>query len=237
MKAETQMEYFHQDRMNTTIRMLDDLGSALDHMTHAHLFGDEVDAPEGVIGLASGRILRVVSIDQVPGMNSRKLDDDVLVVHLLEDGAIAERICISSIETVQTALPLKRGDEPLVAPDKAKALAMETIKARGVIPDNDVHLEYGMYADQHRTPFMHEIVMQLEKRGPDDAFRRKLWSLIPGSLVADDQVHDAAAHGLSDEEAGILRQAVARDRIYGEMIRSYRPYISRDRWLTAYRHA
>lgn len=231
------MEYFHQDRMNTTIRMLDDLGSALTSMTHAHLFGDEVDAPEGLIGLASGRILRVVSIDQVPGMNSRKLDDDVLVVHLVEGQAIAERICISNVETVQTALPLKRGDETLVAPDRARALAMETIKARGVIPDDDVRLEYGMYTDGDRTPFMREIIMQLEKRGPNDPFRRKLWSLIPGSLIADDQMHDAAADGLSDEETGILRQAMARDRVYQEMIRSYRPYVSRDRWLTPYRHA
>lgn len=237
MKAETQMEYFHQDRMNTTIRMLDDLGSALDHMTHAHLFGDQVDVPEGMIGLASGRVLRVVSIDQIPSMNSRKLDDDVLVVHLVDDRAIAEKICISNIETVQTALPLKHGDEVLVAPEKARALAMETIKARGVIPDDDARLEYGMYADGHRTPFMHEIVVQLEKRGPNDPFRRKVWSLIPGSLIADDQVNHEAAAGLSDEETGILRQAVARDRIYQDMIRSYRPYVSRDRWLTPYRNA
>lgn len=234
MKTEAYMtmEYIHHDRMIATIELLNDLERELEERAYRSLTGEISDSGRAVIGLASGRTLEVVAVSDVPGRRGSKFDDTVRIVHILEGKVVSDRILLSNIETVESMLPTVDDDVALVAPNQAKRVAVAVITGRGQIPCD--HIDFDVVVIQCNkatTPFMDSLLSMMDARSDHEAFKTKLQDMIlhQNALLGGQERQEPAK--LSDEELAIVRHAVARDQMYQEMIRAYRPFIEHQRWV------
>lgn len=222
-------EYDTERRLRTTLGHLVELANALDHAALCLLNGKGGAAGRATIGLASGRVLDVVAIGRIP--TNRDTEMSVGIVHEIDGRILRDSISAYDIETVQhpASMVLDQPYTPLVAPEDAAKLAVATIEAMGELRDDDETFRFELDGP-HRTPFMVRLMNDVKAGKTAQGVSQVLLDV--DTIV--NMLGETVPAGETPEQKSalaIIRQAAAKDRMYMDMIRQYRPYIERARWL------
>lgn len=222
-------EYDTERRLRTTLGHLVELANALDHAALCLLNGEGGAAGRATIGLASGRVLDVVAIGRIP--TNRDTEMSVGIVHEIDGRILRDSISAYDIETVQhpASMVLDQPYTPLVAPKDAAKLAVATIEAMGELRDDDETFRFELDGP-HRTPFMVRLMNDVKAGKTAQGVSQVLLDV--DTIV--NMLGETVPAGETPEQKSalaIIRQAAAKDRMYMDMIRQYRPYIERARWL------
>lgn len=232
-------EHQVEERLQDVVDGVSALQRTLEHVALDYLMGEKQNAARGVMGLRSGRVLKVVGIAGNASLNLRCRTTKIDVAHEIEDGVvISETISLYDVESVQTpeSLQIDEPYEVLVDPISAKRIAMETIEMQGDPDIDGMDLSEGAVDGPHRTPFIHRLVTSIKEDETDPVLamvRRIVMDDLCMAMISD-EITIRKGGEVVTKAYGMVKQAVAKDRMYSSMIQAYRPYIVRSQWLAPF---